>query len=268
MVYIDPDFRRVVESHLAGNLVVAPTGSPLILGIFGPAGEGKTYQIDHLCAELGLRTSIISPGELESENAGHPAQLIRREYLAIGTRTERGVLVVNDLDTVLGDWGSLVQYTVNRQVVFGQLMALCDYPTSVAGAACERVPIIITGNNPSALYGPLMRPGRTRIYAWTPTAEGRAPVVETIFPEIQSDQVSTLVSKFPKRPVSFWADVRATLWEAVLADWIDSDGGASLRQLISRGQKMRPSATPYSIEAISEVARNLDSSDVRDSTYI
>ena len=39
-------------------------------------------------------------------------------------------LLFDDFDTGVGDWGALVQYTVNRQSIFAQLMNLCDDPES------------------------------------------------------------------------------------------------------------------------------------------
>jgi SpoVK/Ycf46/Vps4 family AAA+-type ATPase len=267
-VFIDPSFRRIVEAHLAGNVVVTPTNSPLILGIFGPAGEGKTFQVDRICEEYGLAVTLISPGELESENAGHPGQLIRKEYLKAGTASRQGVLVVNDIDTVLGNWGSLVQYTVNRQVVFGQLMALCDYPNEVAGTRCRRVPIIMTGNNPNLLYGPLLRPGRTRVFGWVPTRETRIPIVAGIFPELDSREVASLLDELPDRPVSFWADVRAAVWENVLAEWTAKDSGASLRKMIHEGRRMRPAVDSYTYKTVAAAAQTLHRADVREVSFV
>jgi SpoVK/Ycf46/Vps4 family AAA+-type ATPase len=266
-VFIDPGFRRVVEAHLAGNLVVAPTNSPLILGIFGPAGEGKTFQVDRLCQEYGLAVTLISPGELESENAGHPGQLLRKEYLRAGSDSRQGVLVVNDIDTVLGNWGSLVQYTVNRQVVFGQLMALCDYPTEVSGTRCRRVPIIVTGNNPKLLYGPMLRPGRTRVYGWVPSPETRKPIVAGIFPELDRREVTRLLDEMPGNPVSFWADVRAAVWENVLSRWAADDGGASLRRMIQEGRRMSPALDSYTYESVAAAAHALHRADIREASF-
>lgn len=266
-VFIDPEFRRVVESHLAGNLVVTPTNSPLILGIFGPAGEGKTFQVDRICQEYGLAVTLISPGELESENAGHPGQLLRKEYLKAGTESRPGILIVNDIDTVLGNWGSLVQYTVNRQVVFGQLMALCDYPTEVAGQHCRRVPIIVTGNNPNLLYGPMLRPGRTRVFGWVPSRETRQPIVAGIFPELDVRQIGRLLDEMPGNPVSFWADVRAAVWENVLAQWTAKDSGANLRRMIHEGRRMNPAVNSYTYESVAAAARALHRTDIREASY-
>jgi SpoVK/Ycf46/Vps4 family AAA+-type ATPase len=196
---IDEYLRDEIEVHLIGNLVMKPAPGPLILGIFGPPGEGKTHHCEEVSHHLGVRLLRIGPGELESEHAGHPAQVIRREYVRAGALEEPSALIINDVDTVLGDWGPLVQYTVNRQVVVSQLMNLCDYPTEVSGNNTARVPIIVTGNNPSSMHGPLMRRGRVRVVAYEPTQEQRVAVVSTLFPWLEQRDVEEFVRRSTRR---------------------------------------------------------------------
>ena len=60
------------------------------------------------------------------------------------------------------------QKTVNTQIVAGTLMNLCDDPefVSMGGSWNEdqrsrnRVPIIVTGNDLSTIFAPLLRDGR------------------------------------------------------------------------------------------------------------
>ena len=67
---INKNFRESVESHIFCNILLDQVQIPLILGIFGPSGEGKTFQLEHVCRDMNVTAAIISPGELESENAG------------------------------------------------------------------------------------------------------------------------------------------------------------------------------------------------------
>ncbi len=65
------------------------------------------------------------------------------------------------------------QMTVNNQMVVGTLMNLCDNPTRVSvGQAwreadiVKRVPIIVTGNDLSTIWAPLLRDGRMDKFYW------------------------------------------------------------------------------------------------------
>jgi len=53
---------------------------PLILGIWGGKGQGKTFQTDLIFRAMGVEPVIMSAGELESEKAGEPGRLIRDRY--------------------------------------------------------------------------------------------------------------------------------------------------------------------------------------------
>ena len=65
------------------------------------------------------------------------------------------------------------QMTVNNQIVAGTLMNLSDNPTRVSigqkwreSDVTNRVPIIVTGNDFSTLYAPLIRDGRMEKFYW------------------------------------------------------------------------------------------------------
>jgi hypothetical protein len=162
-MYLSPNLKKVIHSHILKNSMKDyEFNVPLILGIHGPSGDGKTFQCEQILKEIGAKSFLISGGQLESSDAGKPAELIRMTYLRAGKTIETGnigVMIINDIDTGLGDWG-MVQYTINRQTVFGELMHLVDYPNVVQGQNCNRVPIIITGNDFTKLYPPLVRAGR------------------------------------------------------------------------------------------------------------
>ncbi len=178
-IYIPLRFEKVVTLHLLKNKLLDnhPTlHPPLILGIDGLPGTGKTFLCQKIIEKLGYKEVLISGGELESKNAGEPAELIRERYLQanriLATRKYKGtVLVFNDIETGIGDWGEGTQYTVNRQTVFGELMHIVDYPHSVGGEETQRIPIILTGNDFSKLYEPLTRAGRFETFTWIPNLE-------------------------------------------------------------------------------------------------
>ena len=66
-----------------------------------------------------------------------------------------------------------------------------------------RVPIIVTGNDFSTLYAPLIRDGRMEKFYWAPTREDRIGVAKGIFrlDGIKDEEVVKLVDTFPGQSI-------------------------------------------------------------------
>ena len=232
--YIPERFRRALELHIVKNLMTKITARvPLLLGIHGASGDGKTYQCEQILTEIGVKAFLISGGQLESPDSGKPAQIVRDTYLKASDCIEKGkcraaVVLINDIDTGLGNWGNMVQYTVNTQTVFGELMHLVDYPNLVEGIPTRRIPIIITGNDFTKLYEPLVRAGRMTAFEWKPTLEEKAKIVQGIFSEINSKECEALVREFESQPVAFFCHLRASLIDDELWKLIQKAGGTRI----------------------------------------
>jgi len=85
---------------------------PLILGIWGGKGQGKTFQCNLAYKKLGIAPIVMSAGELESGNAGEPAKLIRQRYREASDIIKKGKmssLFINDLDAGAGRMGDATQ---------------------------------------------------------------------------------------------------------------------------------------------------------------
>lgn len=99
--YISPAFMDKLTLHLAKNFMELPKIKvPLILGIWGGKGQGKTFQCDLVYKKLGCAPIVMSAGELESGNAGEPAKLVRQRYREAGDIIKKGKmasLFINDL---------------------------------------------------------------------------------------------------------------------------------------------------------------------------
>lgn len=235
-VFIPERFKKEVLIHIFKNLWSDQVPSaPLILGIHGPSGWGKTFQCEHILKDIGAKVFLISGGQLESKDAGEPARLIRYTYRNAGKsikdeETKLAVLLINDVDTGLGNWGENVQTTVNTQVVFGELMHLTDYPTVVENTPTPRIPIILTGNDFTKLYSPLIRAGRMESFEWILNDEEKTAIVETLFVELSRQECHTLVTELQAYAVTqghthelniaFFAHLRASLhdervWEII-----------------------------------------------------
>ncbi|CAA0836745.1 Ribulose bisphosphate carboxylase/oxygenase activase- chloroplastic [Striga hermonthica] len=77
--YIAPAFMDKLIVHISKNFMTLPNIKvPLILGIWGGKGQGKSFQCELVFAKMGINPIMMSAGELESGNAGEPAKLIRQ----------------------------------------------------------------------------------------------------------------------------------------------------------------------------------------------
>ncbi|XP_050229163.1 ribulose bisphosphate carboxylase/oxygenase activase, chloroplastic-like [Mercurialis annua] len=245
-LYIAPAFMDKIVVHITKNFLNLPNIKvPLILGIWGGKGQGKSFQCELVFAKMGINPIMMSAGELESGNAGEPAKLIRQRYREASDIIRKGkmcCLFINDLDAGAGRMGGTTQYTVNNQMVNATLMNIADNPTNVQLPGMynkqenPRVPVIVTGNDFSTLYAPLIRDGRMEKFYWAPTREDRIGVCSGIFKtdNIPHQDIVKLVDTFPGQSIDFFGAVRARVYDDEVRAWISSIGVQNIgRRLVN-----------------------------------
>ena len=225
--YISPEFHNTVLLHILKNFYFIQTPTPLILGIWGAKGQGKTFQTQQILSKLHIDPVIISAGELESPNAGDPANLLRTRYHEAAQIIESGklcALLINDLDAGLGRMGNS-QYTVNNQTTNATLMNIADNPNNVQlpgkydQKENKRVPIIITANDLNTLYAPLTRDGRMTKYEWAPTFDDKFAICKMLFPEMDDFKLRMFVEKYEYEPIDFFGKVKSDLFNKELLNY-------------------------------------------------
>ncbi|OAY38597.1 ribulose bisphosphate carboxylase/oxygenase activase, chloroplastic isoform X1 [Manihot esculenta] len=235
--YIAPAFMDKLVVHITKNYMTLPNIKvPLILGIWGGKGQGKSFQCELVFAKMGINPIMMSAGELESGNAGEPAKLIRQRYREaadiIKKKGKMCCLFINDLDAGAGRLGGTTQYTVNNQMVNATLMNIADNPTNVQLPGMynkeenPRVPIIVTGNDFSTLYAPLIRDGRMEKFYWAPTRDDRIGVCTGIFRTdgVPPEDIVKLVDTFPGQSIDFFGAVRARVYDDEVRKWVSGVG--------------------------------------------
>jgi len=235
--YISPRFQDKLAVHITKNYLDLPNVRvPLILGIHGRKGEGKSFQCELVFEKMGVEVTLISGGELESPDAGDPARLIRLRYREtaelIKVRGKMCVLMINDLDAGAGRFDEGTQYTVNTQLVNATLMNIADNPTDVQlpgsydSNPLHRVPIIVTGNDFSTLYAPLIRDGRMEKFYWEPNRDDKIGIVGGIFSEdgLSKQDIEKLVENFPTQAVDFYSALRSRIYDEQIRKFIHDTG--------------------------------------------
>lgn len=251
-IFISKRFQQIVSLHVLKNLLKRVEAQvPLLLGIHGPSGEGKTFQCENILKSMGVKRFLISGGQLDNPVPGQPSSFIRTSYIRASESINSGeaslaVVLVNDVDTGLGTWGKSEKHTINQINVFGELMHLVDYPSLVDGKETTRIPIIVTGNDFTKLYNPLVRAGRMSAFEWIPTNEEKSQIISSIFPELNDQECYQLIVELNEKligelpdqikflPVAFFSHLRANLldedlWEEVELAGLDKTVDSILR---------------------------------------
>ncbi len=251
--YIAPAFLDKLAIHITKNYLNLPNVKvPLILGIHGRKGEGKSFQCDLVFEKMGIQVVQMSAGELESPDAGDPARLIRMRYREAGelvkVRGKMAVLVIQDIDAGIGRVDQMTQYTVNTQLVNGTLMNIADTPTNVQlpgsydSSPTQRIPIIVTGNDFSTLYAPLVRDGRMEKYYWEPMRDDRIGIVSGIFAgdQVNSTHVAKLIDTFPTQSIDFYGALRSRLYDEQVSKFIQTIGFEAISDRVINSTEKPP----------------------------
>lgn len=238
--YIAPAFMDKVVTHIVKNYLAAQIDGkvPLILGVWGGKGQGKSFQTELIFKAMGIEPIIMSAGEMESEWAGEPGKLIRERYraahLVINNQGKMSCLMINDLDAGIGRFEN-TQMTVNNQMVVGTLMNLADNPNRVSvGQAwreadiVNRVPIIVTGNDFSTIWAPLIRDGRMDKFYWQPTRDDLVKIVYQMYKKdgLSEADIGFIIDTFPNQALDFYGALRSRTYDKHVLEWVNEIGGA------------------------------------------
>ncbi|KAH7431145.1 hypothetical protein KP509_08G032500 [Ceratopteris richardii] len=181
---------------------------------------------------------------------GEPGKLIRDRYRAAAQLVKnRGVLsclMINDLDAGIGRFGN-TQMTVNNQMVVGTLMNLADNPTRVSIGqewrdedVVKRIPIIVTGNDFSTVWAPLIRDGRMDKFYWQPTREDILNIVYQMYRKdgLMKSEIEKIIDTFPNQALDFYGALRSRTYDSSILKWVSQIGGlAKLEENVLRKKK-------------------------------
>ncbi|XP_070020699.1 ribulose bisphosphate carboxylase/oxygenase activase 2, chloroplastic [Nicotiana sylvestris] len=210
--YIAPSFMDKLVVHITKNFLKLPNIKvPLILGVWGGKGQGKSFQCELVFRKMGIKYPLAQSRSSFSREYG------MGYFSAVAPA---------------GRMGGTTQYTVNNQMVNATLMNIADNPTNVQLPGMynkqenARVPIIVTGNDFSTLYAPLIRDGRMEKFYWAPTREDRIGVCKGIFrtDNVPEEAVIKIVDTFPGQSIDFFGALRARVYDDEVRKWVSGTG--------------------------------------------
>lgn len=267
--FVPERFESAIILHVIKNMLDGEEmGQSLILGIQGAPGEGKTFQCQVVLERLGIKTILISGSEFESQHAGAPASLLvnRYQYASDLIKTRKAkycVLLVDDIDVGIGEFGDMVQYTVNTQHINATLMHMCDFPHKVGDSETLRIPIIATANDLTKLYQPLTRPGRMTIFEWRPNDDEKFETVKFLYrnTEIPLLTIRETFQLHSNMPIAFFSTLKSKMIDEQLLNFITTYGRDNIINLMrNKPELLKESIKSSSPSNIIELANSLASS--------
>jgi SpoVK/Ycf46/Vps4 family AAA+-type ATPase len=204
-------FREHVVRHALA--VTHQPGAPLILAIQGPPGSGKSFQANLSLLEAGFQVFRLSGSLLGGDLEGEGVKRIQELYGRAAAWKElspRGLpaLLIEDFDLSPASQHDDTRYTVNSQLLAGFMMNLAD-DVAMCGLGTIRLPVFLTGNDFSALPGPLVRPGRMDFFTWRPSGVERAQILRAVLREfvgeVSDDEIAALSRQFAGQSISAFA---------------------------------------------------------------
>ena len=189
---------------------------------------------------MSIKPYRISGSEFEDSHAGVPAKNLLHIYRkksddVFFNKEDCAVIVIDDFDAALGGWGELVQYTMNRQLSIKTLIDLADNPYEITINEDDesrqvyrtcRIPIIVTLNDVTKMYKPLMRNGRTTLFHWIPEKKEIEQIINGIFSDVilsfQPYELYMELLKYTSTmtnrsveilPMSLFSDIHASLYD-------------------------------------------------------
>lgn len=283
--YIPLRFRREIVVHIVKNFyanMFHDFKTPLILAISGPPGMGKTYQANCVLDTLEIKKFAISGAEFENENAGVPVKNLQKSYKRVSDdiyykKIKYGAILIDDIDAAIGKWDGLVQYTMNRQLLIKTLIDFADNPYELitvdeddnpVSYSTSRVPIIITLNDETKMYEPLMRNGRTTVFPWIPNDNEISSILEGIFNNIfinksayylytqlleyANDELHMNVNELP---ISLFSDIKSSLLDDYI--WEKYSDSKSFESAVAAFIERISSEVAYEFSEVFKIGQRL-----------
>lgn len=195
---------HVVSQYIPGNDFFMP---PLYLAIEGPAGEGKTSQTIATLTQHYVDVLYVSAAEISGTHEGESVDKMNAIYSYAVFRSERNciAILIDDfhMGTVNND--SKIEKTINTNLLTGRMMNLADRSDG------KKVPIIITGNDFSSVYAPLLRSGRADIYHWKPDMEIKKSIIRSIvgpFVHLEESEFISFCNMFREGTISDFSQLK------------------------------------------------------------
>jgi len=227
---IPPRFKNSVRSYLFqfhARLVEKSFPAPALFVLIGPPGEGKSTMVSDVLSGIGVPVKRLSASALGGMYEGDSTTPIIDAYLALGSREDllpAPAIVLDDFDLSAGRVDQRNAGTINQSLLNGLLMNIADKPDQLTKSYIDEtgtprsrtfdvkpVMIILTANDGTQIYPPLLRPGRALVSEWRATPDDMAEMLAGIFPSLSESERRDLVARFPGAAIAFFNQINSEM---------------------------------------------------------
>ena len=203
--FSDRILAHVVAWYLHNNHFFTP---PLYLAVEGQPGEGKTSQAIGTCIQHNIEVLYISASQLSGSHERESLDIMESVYQEGVALREQGInvaMVIDDFHLSNASQDENIKRTINSTLLTAYLMNLADDNSK------ERIPVILTGNDYSKIYEPLLRSGRADRFVWAPDKETRKLIVKNMlqsYVQGTDAEFNSFFERFSQRSISDFAQLR------------------------------------------------------------
>lgn len=242
---------HVVSLYLANNNYYTP---PMYLAIEGLPGEGKTAQTIGTCIQHGIDVLYISASQLSGSHERDSLDIMDDVYnkaLEWKTKGRTVAIVIDDfhLGNAIDD--DNIKRTINSALLTGFLMNLADDNT------VGKVPIVLTGNDYSKVYAPLLRSGRADRFEWVPSYKEKKEIVEHLlrpFVNINCEDFEMFFDKYSYASVADFAQLKNEYRKKILFECIASCSCFDSKAILEIQRKVEKRSLKTSFNELEELA--------------
>ncbi len=183
---------HIISLYLSQDAYYNP---PIYLAIKGDAGEGKTAQTIATCTQKGCFVIYISASVLSGSHENEAKEKLQKIYdYALQLRMKNlTAIVIDDFHKGIVNEDVNIKKTINTNILIGYMMNLAEHNGSA------HVPIILTANDLSNVYAPLLRNGRADLFLWKPSFDEKRDIVHHILSSFISEKDESAFNKFFKK---------------------------------------------------------------------
>lgn len=209
-IFIPKRFMENVACHIIAPYLKQEKNykPPIYLAISGAPGEGKTAQAIATCTQKGFYVIYISASSLSGSHENEAKEKFQKIYnYAMQLKDNNLVaIIIDDFHKGIVNDDENIKKTINTNVLIGHMMNLAEHNGSM------HIPIILTANELSNIYAPLLRIGRADIFLWKPLPSEKKEVILSIISsfvtEIDNNKFEQFYEKYSNQNIAFFAQLK------------------------------------------------------------